>query len=214
MPRTKNDRHGHLITQTNQTKMRIASTPSFMRASHHTIPCRRLLLGLLLATATASLRGQIIDASGQVSGVAAGGGLYDYTLTVKEASDTTTPIASFWYSWIPGGFFLPSDPTSAAGPAGWSANPVLNSIQFMSGSLATDIAPGTSKTFTFVGSFSPAQLAAAPNSGLTVAYAGAVDASSPSETFTVTEVVPEPSAMSLLAIPLAGWLARRFRGRK
>jgi hypothetical protein len=91
---------------------------------------------------------------------------------------------------------------------------VANSIQYSSGSAATDIAPGTSASFSFVASFSPAQLAAAPDSGLTVAYAGAVDASTPNETFTVTEGVPEPSTTSLLAIPLVGWLAGRFRGRQ
>jgi hypothetical protein len=168
---------------------------------------------MALAGTTATLHGQIIDASGQVSGVAAGGGLYDYTLSIKEGSDTTTPIASFWYSWVPGGFFLPSDPTSAAGPSGWSATPVLNSIQFASGSGATDIAPGTTKTFSFVASFSPAQLASAPNSGITYAYAGAVDNSTPNEAFTVTEIVPEPAATSLFAMSLAGWLAWQGRGR-
>jgi hypothetical protein len=41
-----------------------------------------------------------------------------------------------------------------------------------------------------------------------------IDASTPFEAFTVTEVVPEPSATSLLAIPLVGWLIGRFRGRQ
>jgi hypothetical protein len=194
--------------------MKIMSTRSSIGVARSAIFTQRLLLALALAGTTASLHGQSIDASGQISGVAAGGGLYDYTLTVSEASDTTTPIASFWYSWVPGGFFLPSDPSSAAGPTGWSAGIVANSIQYSSGSTATDIAPGTSKTFSYVASFSPAQLAATPNSGITYAYAGAVDASTPFEAFTVTEVVPEPSATSLLAIPLVGWLIGRFRGRQ
>jgi hypothetical protein len=58
--------------------------------------------------------------------------------------------------------------------------------------------------FVFAASFSPAELAAAPNSGLSVAYAGAVDASTPNETFTVLQV-PEPSVAALFFLGLLGW---------
>jgi len=173
---------------------------------------RKFILALALAGVAASLHAQGIIASGQVSGVAAGAGSYNYTLTVSEGSGTTTPIASFWYAWIPGQFFLPSDPTSAAGPTGWTASIVANSIQFQSTSAGTDIAPGSFMTFSYSATFSPAQLAAAANSGESVAYAGTVDASSPSEQFTV-QAVPEPATpVLLLAGFAASWLGMRRKG--
>jgi len=157
-----------------------------------------------------SLQAQTINASGQVSGVLSSPGVYHYTLTISEGLGTTTPIGSIWYAWVPGAFYLPSAPTSASGPAGWTANIFANSIQFSANSTASDIAPGTSRTFDYFASFSPAQLAAAPNSGVSFAYAGAVDASSPSELFTV-QLVPEPSiaAFGLLGLFL---IRRRLRG--
>jgi septal ring-binding cell division protein DamX len=161
-----------------------------------------MLLVVALGAAAASLQAQGILASGQISGVQASPGVYEYTLTISEGSGTTTPIGSFWYGWVPGDFFLPSAPTSASGPTGWSATPDGDSIQFSANSAANDIAPGTSKTFNYVASFSPAQLAAAPSGGLSVAYGGAIE-SSPSEQFTV-QAVPEPSTLTLLSLGLAG----------
>jgi hypothetical protein len=179
-----------------------SSKPILIRAAGLTMVMRKSLLGLGLAIIATSLHAQSILANGQVSGVSAGAGSFDYTLTVGEGSGTTTPIASFWYAWVPGEFFLPGDPSSAAGPTGWTATivndgPNLSSIQFQSTAAGFDIAPGASMTFSFVASFSPAQLAAAPNSGLSVAYAGVVDASAPNGNFTV-QPAPEPSELSLL----------------
>jgi len=174
------------------------------------------MLTLLFAGAMAlalggslTLQAQTINASGQVSGVLSSPGVYHYSLTIGEGTGTTTPIASIWYAWVPGVFYLPSVPTSASGPSGWTANIVANSIQFSANSSSDDIAPGTSKTFDYFATFSPAQLAAAPNSGRSVAYAGAVDASSPSEIFTV-QIAPEPSAAALGLVGLF-LLRRRLR---
>ena len=193
--------------------MKTSSKSSLIRALNLAVLTRKPLVTLALAAFASCLHAQSIIPNGQISGVSAGAGSFDYTLTIGEGSGTTTPIASIWYAWIPGQFFLPSVPTSAAGPTGWTASIVLNSIQFQSTSAAFDIAPGSSMTFSYVASYSPAQLAAAPNSGLSVAYAGAVDASLPSAEFTV-QAVPEPSVVSLLmsgalGVGLAGWLKVR-----
>jgi hypothetical protein len=171
----------------------------------------RLLAGAmaLVCCGSISLQAQTINASGQVSGSLSSPGVYHYTLTISEGLGTTTPIGSIWYAWVPGAFYLPSVPTSASGPSGWTASIVANSIQFSANSTANDIAPGTSQTFDYFATFSPAQLAATPNSGLSIAYAGAVDASSPSGGFTV-QLVPEPS---VAALSLAGLFLFRKRFR-
>ncbi len=182
------------------------NTPSVFNS----IPTRLLTGAMALALGgSLSLQGQTINASGQVSGLLSSPGVYRYTLTISEGTGTTTPIGSIWYSWVPGAFYLPSVPTSASGPSGWTANIVANSIQFSANTPSADIAPGTSRTFDYFASFSPAQLAAAPNSGVSFAYAGAVDASSPSELFTV-QLVPEPSVAALGLIGLF-LLRRRLR---
>ena len=160
----------------------------------------RVLLGSMLAFGTATLvhaQGQI--ASGTISG--SGSGPYTYDLTFSDDASATSSIGSVWYSWIPGQFFLPGDPTpgSASAPAGWTATIVNNSIQFAANSPANDIAAGqTLSGFSYQAAFSPAELAAAANSGESVAYVGAVLVGT-GDTFTVTaQPVPEPSGQLLL----------------
>jgi hypothetical protein len=151
------------------------------------------------ATTLALAQGEI--ASGTISG--SGAGPYTYDLTFSDSAGATSPIGSVWYSWIPGQFFLPSDPTGANAPAGWTASIVNNSIQFVASSSAFDIAAGQSLSgFSYQATFSPAQLAAAPNSGESVAYSGGLF-SDGGNTFVVS-AVPEPSSLALLAGSIAG----------
>ena len=175
----------------------------------------RIVLGLMLAAGTAlSVHAQGQIASGTVSG--SGSGPYTYSLSFADAAGATSPIGSVWYAWVPGSFYLPGVPTSASVPAGWTANISSDSVQFVANSAANDITPGHSLSgFGYQASFSPAQLAAAPNSGVSVAYSGGIFSDS-GDTFTVASVVPEPSAQMLL-IPGASalWLVvRRKRVRR
>jgi hypothetical protein len=172
----------------------------------------KILLGLVFAAGTATIvhaQGEI--ASGTVSG--AGTDPYAYSLTFSDGAGATSPIGSVWYAWVPGAFYLPSAPTSAAAPTGWTANIVtvggLSSIQFVASSSADYITAGESLSgFSYDATFSPAQLAAAPNSGVSVAYSAGLF-SDGGDTFTV-QAVPEPSAYGLL---LSGvtvlWFLRR-----
>jgi hypothetical protein len=205
-----------------QSKAIVVSRPPTPLAVGFTIAVGKLFLGLLLAAGTAgSVQAQNILASGQLSAVAGGGGTWDYTMIISDSPSATSAIGSFWYAWIPGQFYLPTSPSSASGPTGWTANIVpsggASSIQFVASSSSYDINPGSSMTFQFVSTDTPATLAgdAAPTYpttpiGTTVAY-GAGLFSSPSETFVVNSV-PEPSTLALAVAGCFGlwvWVAGR-----
>jgi hypothetical protein len=165
-----------------------------------------ILLGWMLAAGTATFvqaQGQI--ASGAIS--SSGVGTYSYSLSFSDAPNSTSPIGSVWYAWIPGAFYLPGPPTQASVPAGWTANISGHSIQFVANSPANDILPGQSLSgFGYQANFTPTQLAAAPHSGDSVAYSGGLF-SDVGSYFTVVQTVPEPSALMLLIFGTTGlWL--------
>ncbi len=140
--------------------------------------------------------------------VGSGSGPYSYSLSFSDAAAATSPIGSVWYAWVPGSFFLPGTPTSVSAPAGWSATISGNSVQYVASSSANYIAPGASLAgFGYQANFSPAQLAAAPNSGESVAYSAGLF-SDGGNTF-VVQVVPEPGPATLLLVALGLWLVHR-----
>jgi len=177
----------------------------------HRLGCTSFLLGLglmLAAHSSALAQGQI--ASGTISG--SGSGPYSYSLAFSDAAGALSPIGSVWYAWVPGQFYLPGVPTGASAPAGWTATVSGNSVQYTANSPANDIQPGqTLSGFGYLATFSPAQLAGAPNSGLSVAYSGGLF-SDAGNNFTVQNV-PEPSAsmLGLCAATLALAVSRRQR---
>jgi len=66
---------------------------------------------LLSETATAQL--SLVSTAGTVENP-----VYNYDVTVTDTGSTT--IGTFWFGWVPGGDFLPSAPSAASDPAGWS----------------------------------------------------------------------------------------------
>jgi hypothetical protein len=177
-----------------------------------TTAATRILLGFVLAVGIATFahaQGQI--ASGTIG--SSGAGPYTYNLTFSDSASATSPVGSVWYSWIPGQFFLPGTPTSASAPAGWTATIFLNSVQFVASSPANDITAGQSLSgFGYQATFSPAQLAAAANSGQSDAYSAGLF-SDGGDIF-VVQAVPEPSGqMLLLAAATTLWLIRRRKLR-
>jgi hypothetical protein len=169
----------------------------------------RILLGCLLTVGITTLvhaQGQI--ASGTIG--SSGSGPYTYSLTFSDAAGATSPIGSVWYSWIPGQFYLPGVPTSASAPAGWTATVQSDSVQYVASSPANYITAGHSLSgFGYQATFTPAQLAAAPNSGVSDAYSAGLFSDS-GDIFTV-QAVPEPAAQALM---VSGAAALALIGRR
>jgi hypothetical protein len=192
-----------------KVRMRICATPSIGFGTLRALTWKCALSGMLLGGCVGAFaQGQI--ANGTIS--ASGTGPYQYSLSFGNAANATSPIGSIWYAWVPGAFYLPSGPTSASSPAGWTANISGHSIQWVANSRANDIAPGhTLAGFGYTARFSPDQLAAAFNSGVSVAYSGGLFSDAGS-TFTVQLITaPEPSPGVLL---VSGLVVTFLLGRK
>jgi hypothetical protein len=196
--------------------MNIANPLSLLGSIKITSSCLRILFFLALAAGIVfSVQAQGELPTGTVS--SSGSGPYDFILSFSDGATATAPIGSVWYAWVPGFFYLPSAPTTVSAPAGWSAtianNGANSSIQFVASSAADYITPGHSLSgFGFTATFSPAQLAAAPNSGVSFVYAAGLF-SDAGQQFTV-QAVPEPSTLALLMLGATGsWLIGRRKLR-
>ena len=193
--------------------MKDASQSTLIRSTGPATTAGMIILGLMLVAGTATsvhAQGQI--ASGTIS--SSGSGPFTYDPTFNNAPTSLSPVGSIWYAWVPGAFYLPGNPIagSLVAPPGWTATAVLNSIQFVASSSANDILAGHSLSgFSYQANFTPAQLVAAPNSGLSVAYSGGIE-SGAGFTFTVEHaVIPEPSTLTLLVCGAVGLLLNRRR---
>lgn len=104
-----------------------------------------------------------LTASATVSFVQITASAYEYTITLTDTG--TTPIGTFWFSWLPGAGFLPDLP-SFSGPDGWSASltdgtPPANgySILWSASSAAAALHSGQSLSdFVFTSTTAPATL--------------------------------------------------------
>lgn len=154
-------------------------------------------------------QGQI--ASGTIG--SSGSGPYNYSLTFSDSAGATSPIGSVWYAWVPGQFYLPGTPTSASAPAGWTATVFNNSVQYVANAPVDYIAAGQSLSgFGYQATFTPAQLAGAPNSGVSDAYSAGLFSDS-GDIFTV-QAVPEPTAQVLMVAGVAAlWQISRRKLR-
>ncbi|HUD46833.1 MAG TPA: PEP-CTERM sorting domain-containing protein [Candidatus Baltobacteraceae bacterium] len=136
------------------------------------------------------------------------GGVYDYTIELNNPSGSPA-VGTFWYAWVPGQFYLGTEPSSVTSPSGWSDSVVANhSIEFNTST--APLAPGTSATFGFTSTEAPATLYAS-SADISFVYTGSTAFSGSGEQFTVSPI-PEPSSIALMMTGLTGaWFARRKR---
>lgn len=173
-----------------------------------------LAAGLVAAASASTTHAQGIIATGTFTDTP-NGGSFNYVIDLQNSASSTSPIGTFWYSWIPGQFYLPSEPSSVTPPSGWSDVITPGSstygIEFTANSTGADIAPGSSLNFGFTSADTPATLNGTslvfPGTpvGQSTLYSGDTAFSGNSDVFDVTEA-PEPSTFALVAVGSLGLL--------
>jgi hypothetical protein len=149
--------------------------------------------------------------SGTVTGFGSGPS-YTYDLSFSDGASATSPVGSVWYGWVaPVYNYLPGTPTGASAPSGWTAQISANSIEFFANSSASYIQPGhTLSGFSYTATFTPATLAGDAAAAYSYSYTAGIE-SDPGVFFSVTTVVPEPSAAALFAMSALGLGLVRWR---
>ena len=164
-----------------------------------------------LALSAASSRAQNVLVSATLTDVAAGGGVFDYTMTVNNIG--TESIESLWIGWIPGVFDI-ANPSNPGNNLGWASSVADGaSLQYLGGA-GSLLASGHSGVFTFASTSTPAQFMSDAAGDSTAYGVNAVNGQlsftiSPPDTelFNATVVAtPEPSTVGLLAIGSLGLL--------
>jgi hypothetical protein len=178
--------------------------------------CFALAIATALAASTGS--GHAQTATATISDVAAGGGVFDYTILLHNTG--TANLNSFWYGWTTSGNNLPSNPSNAGNSLSWANTLSGNSIMWQNSS-GSALAPGHTGTFTFQSTSTLAAITTSP-SGESVAYEGTIDFSQnlPGDSTPVFSPtiapVPEPSTIGLLSasVPLLAVAFRRLKHLK
>ena len=174
------------------------------------------LLSIRLALVAAGLAASAVTSHAQsatatIYGVAAGGGSFDYTITLQNTG--TTSLDSFWYAWTQSGNNLSAAISSPGSSLGWVDTALTGATSISwEGNAGNALAMGQSATFTFVSSETPTAITTSP-SGESVVYVngngpntfGQNSPGSASPVFSPTLVAaPEPSSVSLLVAGLVG----------
>jgi hypothetical protein len=122
-----------------------------------------------LALSAVSTYAQDVAVTGTLTYVAAGGGVFDYTLTLHNTGSEA--VESLWLGWalssIP--VFNVLSPTAAGNNLGWANLVDGNSIRYGGSPSETIIASGDSGVFTFASTSTPAQFMSGA-AGQSVAY--------------------------------------------
>jgi hypothetical protein len=181
----------------------------------------RLSLAVATALTLSALTGhaQNVLVSATLTDVPAGGGVFDYTMTLHNTGPEA--IESLWIGWIPGVFDIAS-PSNPGNNLGWSSSVADGaSLQYLAG---TALASGATGMFTFASTSTPAQFTSGAAGDSTAYGVNAANGQlsftlSPpdTETFNATVVAtPEPSTLGLLAIGALGLsttICRKIRGQ-
>ena len=62
-----------------------------------------------------------LTASGSAT-VTPDGSNFDYSITLTNSSASTVNLGTFWFAWVPGQDYLPTNPISETSPSGWAVN--------------------------------------------------------------------------------------------
>jgi hypothetical protein len=172
-------------------------------------PLKKFAIRIGLAAFT--MNGHAQSASATISGVAAGGGIFDYTIILKNTGSDS--LEGFWYAWTQSGNNLSANISDPGSSLGWSDTELEGNTSISwQGSSSDALAAGQSATFTFDSTETPTAITTSP-SGESVAYVGTIDFSQGSSgdstpVFSPTLVTaPEPSSLGLMA---AGLVAMGF----
>jgi hypothetical protein len=163
-------------------------------------------------------------ASATIDPTSLGGGVYQYDVTLNDVG--TTPVGTFWFSWIPGENFMPVMPTNIDSPAGWSDVVTHGGatdgygIQWVASGPSDALNPGqSSSSYQFQSTVTPEELAAANmfylSNQLPVAtsfiYGGAPRSDAGFELEPTISSAPEPSTMLWTGVIFGALLILRYR---
>jgi len=168
----------------------------------------RLALALAAAAGlvASTITSQAQDATATISDVAAGGGVFDYTITLQNTG--TTSLDSFWYAWTQTGNNLSTGITNPGSSLGWVDTAFTGNTSISwEGNGVNVLAAGSSATFTFDSTETPTAITTAPAGG-SVAYVSATGPTTFGQNqpglstpvfYPTLTVVPEPASTGLLA---------------
>jgi hypothetical protein len=164
-----------------------------------------LALAVAAGLAVSTVSSQAQSATATISGVAAGGGVFDYTITLQNTG--TTSLDSFWYAWTLNGNNLSAAATNPGSSLGWTDTALEGNTSISwEGNAGNALAVGKSATFTFDSTETPSAITTSP-SGESVAYVNGTgpntfeqnDPGVASPVFSPTIAsAPEPSILGLL----------------
>jgi len=128
-----------------------------------------LAVAVGLALFVVSTHAQDVAVSGTLTYVAAGGGVFDYTLTLHNTGSEA--VESLWLGWALSStpVFNVLTPTAAGNNLGWANVVDGNSVRYGGSPSETTIASGGSAIFTFASTSTPAQFMSGA-AGQSVAY--------------------------------------------
>jgi hypothetical protein len=183
----------------------------------------RLALALAAGLAASTISSQAQGAVATISDVAAGGGVFDYTITLQNTGTTT--LDSFWYAWTKSGNNLSSAASNPGSSLGWVDTGLTGNTSISwEGNAGDALAPGNSATFTFDSTETPTAITTPP-AGESVAYVSGTGpntfgqnqpgASTPVFAPSLA-VVPEPSSLGLFTVGavVLAWAFELRRARR